>query len=321
VRLSEIAQSLNILFEGSDIEITGMNTLADALNSELSFLNDIKYTAALRCSAAGAVLVSEASLDDVPEGMQAIVCENVALSMAHATALFSPPNVGSNSTLPVIGDRSIVDKRANLENGVTVGEGSTIMAGAYLGSGVRIGDNTVIFPNVTVYRDCTVGSNCRIHGGTTIGADGFGYAHTPTGEHVKIYQNGDVEIGDDVEIGSNCSIDRGVFASTRVRKGTKIDNNVHIGHNCDIGEHSLLVAQVGVGGSTILGHHCVVSGQTAFTDHLEIAPFTTFTARTGVTKSIKESGGVYSGYPMMEHRRWVKLQSLLGKMLKTRKEK
>jgi UDP-3-O-[3-hydroxymyristoyl] glucosamine N-acyltransferase len=316
VRLAQIAEALDLSFSGDDIEITGMNTLRDASSGELSFLSDQKYIVELRQCQAGAVLVTEASLADVPHGCGALVCTNVSLAMAHATALFSAPLIDTDAADPLVGEGSFVDARANLERGVKIGKGSTIMAGVYLGSGVTVGDHTVVFPNVTVYRDCVIGSHCRIHGGTTIGADGFGYAHTATGEHVKIYQNGNVVIEDDVEIGSNCSIDRAVFASTHVQRGAKIDNHVHIGHNCDIGEHCILVAQVGIGGSTTLGRNCVVSGQTAFTDHLDIAPFTTFTARSGVTKSIKESGKVFSGYPLMEHRSWVKLQSLLGKMLK-----
>lgn len=321
MRLAQIAEALCLSFSGDDIDITGMNTLPDASATELSFFNDRKYVDMLENTHAGAVLVPQEALGDVPDGTHALVCDDVSLAMAYATALFSPPQIDKDAALPLVGEGSFVDPRANLEKGVRIGNGCTIMAGAYLGSRATVGDNTVVFPNSTIYRDCVIGSNCRIHAGTTIGADGFGYAHTAGGEHIKIYQNGNVKIEDDVEIGSNCSIDRAVFASTRVRKGTKIDNNVHIGHNCDIGEYCILVAQVGVGGSTTLGRNCVVSGQTAFTDHLEIAPFTTFTARTGVTKSVKKSGGIFSGYPMMEHRSWIKLQSLLAKMLKEGKRK
>ena len=315
--LSQIAGALGLDAPGSDREITAMHTLEDASASELAFLSDKKHLATLARTKAGAVLVTEAMREEVPETAVPLVCEDVALAMAQATALFAPPPIDHDAPAPRIGENSFVDPRANIENGVVIGKGSTIMAGAYLGSGVVVGDDTVIFPNVTVYRDCRIGSRCRIHGGTTIGADGFGYAHTAQGEHVKIWQNGNVVVEDDVENGANCSIDRALFASTVIRRGSKIDNSVHIGHNCDIGEHCIFVAQVGVGGSTKLGRNCVVSGQTAFTDHLEIAPFTTFTARSGVTKSIKESGKVWSGYPLMEHRVWVRLQARLAKLVKS----
>ncbi len=314
--LSQIAEALQLDLTGSELEITGMNTLTDASGSELSFLSDSRHMAALKETKAGAVLVTEALRQEVPDGSVALVCGDVALTMAAATALFAPPPIDHDAPAAQIGESSFVDPRAHVENGAVIGKNCTVMAGAYVGSGVHVGDGSVVFPNATIYRDCRIGKRCRIHGGTTIGADGFGYAHTAQGEHVKIWQNGNVVIEDDVEIGSNCSIDRAVFSSTFIRRGTKIDNNVHIGHNCDIGEHCIFVAQVGVGGSTTLGRNCVVSGQTAFTDHLEIAPFTTFTARSGVTKSIREGGKVWSGYPLMEHRTWVKLQSRLAKLAK-----
>lgn len=314
--LSQIASALDLTYSGDDIDISGMNTLDDAGSSELSFITEERYLASLQHTKAAAVLVTQALAASVPASTRPLICDDPSLAMAYASALFAPPYVDADAPAPVIGEGSVVDPRANLENGVTVGKGCTIMAGAYLGSNVTVGDGTVVFPNVTIYRDCVIGKRCRIHGGTTIGADGFGYSHTRTGEHVKIYQNGNVVIEDDVEIGSNCSVDRAVFASTYIRRGTKIDNSVHIGHNCDIGEHTILVAQVGIGGSTSLGRNCVVSGQTAFADHLEIAPFTTLTARSGVTKSIKESGKVWSGYPLMEHRLWARLQSRLAKLAK-----
>jgi UDP-3-O-[3-hydroxymyristoyl] glucosamine N-acyltransferase len=156
------------------------------------------------------------------------------------------------------------------------------MAGAYIGDDVKIGDNTIIYPNVTVYRDCKIGSDCIIHAGTVIGSDGFGFANTKDGKYIKIYQNGNVEIGNDVEIGANCTIDRAVFKTTKIDNGVRIDNLVHIGHNCKIGTGSILVSQVGLSGSTTLNHYVVMGGQSGAAGHLEIAPFTTIAARGGV---------------------------------------
>ena len=113
---------------------------------------------------------------------------------------------------------------------------TTIMAGAFIGDNVKIGDNCVIYPNVTIYRDCVLGSDVMIHAGTVIGSDGFGFAHTKDGKYIKIYQNGNVVIGNDVEIGSNTAIDRAAFKSTIIEDGARIDNLVHIAHNCVIGK-------------------------------------------------------------------------------------
>ena len=49
-------------------------------------------------------------------------------------------------------------------------------------------------------------------------------------------------------------------------------------------------------------------------NHLEIAPFSTFTARSGVTKRITQGRGVYSGFPLINHKEWSRLQATIGKL-------
>ena len=291
-----------------------MNELTLASSSQLTFAVHKKYAKDLASSNAKAFLIPADLVEFLPDNASYIICEDVSISMAHATKLFAPKPIDFNASVLELDESSYVDAKANVEDGVLIGKNVTVMAGAYIGSNARIGDNTIIYPNVTIYRDSKIGSDCIIHSGTVIGADGFGFSHTKLGEHVKIYQNGNVIIEDDVEIGANCTIDRAVFNSTIVRKGTKFDNFIHIAHNCDIGEYCIFVAQTGVGGSTKLGHNCVVSGQSAFSDHLDIAAFSTFTARSGITKNIKESGGVYSGFPLMDHREWRRLQTKIAKL-------
>ncbi|MCW8894518.1 MAG: UDP-3-O-(3-hydroxymyristoyl)glucosamine N-acyltransferase [Sulfurimonas sp.] len=313
---SEIAKYLNSELVGDDLEIDSMNELELASSSQLTFAVHKKYASQLSYSKSKAFLIVESLIESLPQHTSYIVCDDVSLSMAYATKLFAPKLIEPQLQSAVIGKDSYVDDMAKVENGAVIGSNVTILAGAYIGTKAVVKDNTIIYPNVTIYRDCIIGSGCIIHSGTVIGADGFGFSHTKEGVHVKIYQTGNTIIEDDVEIGANCAIDRAVFNSTVVRKGTKLDNFIHIAHNCDIGEHCIFVAQTGVGGSTKLGRNCVVSGQSAFTDHLDIAPFSTFTARSGVTKSIKESGGVYSGYPLMEHREWRRLQTKIANLNK-----
>ena len=311
---SEIAKQLNSKYIGEDLEIDSMNELELASSSQLTFAVHKKYTNQLSLSKSKAFLIVESLIESLPNDSSYIVCDDVSLSMAYATKLFAPKPIEPKSAPFSIGEDSYIDDMAKVENGAVIGSNVTIMAGAYIGTKAVIKDNTIIHPNVTIYRDSVVGNDCIIHSGVVIGADGFGFSHTKEGVHVKIHQNGNVIIEDDVEIGANSAIDRALFNSTVVKKGTKLDNFIHIAHNCEIGEHCIFVAQTGVGGSTKLGHNCVVSGQSAFTDHLDIAPFSTFTARSGVTKSIKTSGGVYSGYPLMDHREWRRLQTKIAKL-------
>ncbi len=313
---SDVAKHLKLPLNGKDIEFDSMNELELATPTQLTFAVHKKYASQLSSSKSKAFLIVDSLIEFLPEGASYIVCDDVSLSMAYTTKLFAPKHIEPLLEAATVGTDTYIDDMAKVENGAQIGSNVTIMAGAYIGTKAIVKDNTVIHPNVTIYRDCVIGKNCIIHSGTVIGADGFGFSHTKEGVHVKIHQNGNVIIEDDVEIGANCAIDRAVFNSTIVKNGTKLDNFIHIAHNCEIGENCIFVAQTGLGGSTKLGRNCVVSGQCAFTDHLEIAPYSTFTARSGITKSIKEAGGVYSGYPLMEHREWRRLQTKIANLNK-----
>jgi len=316
VKLSLIAKAIGISFTGEDVEIEGIHTLDDASSSQMSFLDNEKYINSLENTRAKAVLCNAAAAHKVPEGCIALVDEEPYLKLALASKLFAPAVIELEGAEPLIGEGSFVSDKAFISKGAIIGKNVKILPGAFVGCLSSIGDNTVIHANVTVYRDCEIGKDCIIHGGTVIGSDGFGFAHTKIGEHVKIYQNGNVVIEDDVEIGANCAIDRAVFGTTRIRRGCKIDNLVQFGHNVDIGEYSILVAQCGIAGSTILGRNVVMGGQSATAGHLTIAPFAQFAARSGVTNDVKDGSKTYGGFPLMEQRSWLKLQAKLARLLK-----
>jgi UDP-3-O-[3-hydroxymyristoyl] glucosamine N-acyltransferase len=236
------------------------------------------------------------------------------LKLALASKLFAP-KLSAATYQPTIGSGCDIASDVKCGQDVTIGNNVTIMSGCYIGDGVTIGDNTFINPNVTIYHRCHIGSDCIIHSGTVIGSDGYGFAHTKLGEHIKIYQNGNVIIEDSVEIGANCSIDRAVFGSTIIQKGTKLDNLIQIGHNCKLGENTLLVSHVALGGSTILGRNVVMGGQSATAGHLSIGDFATIAGKGGVSKSL-EGGKIYAGFPAIEIKLWRRMQATLHKLIK-----
>jgi len=313
--LSKICGELGLKFDGEDREISGLNTLQDAGASEISFLENSKYASQLAATQAAAVFITAEFAPMLPADVTALVTDAPYLTLAKASALFAPERLEHTGKASEIGEGTIVEEGAFIARGAVIGSNCHIMPGVFIGNNVTIGENTVLYPNVTVYRDCVIGSDCIVHSGAVIGSDGFGFATTKQGEHVKIHQNGNVVIGDDVEIGANTTIDRAAFASTVVKKGARIDNLVQIGHNCVIGEYSVLVSQVGLAGSSTLGRNVVMGGQSATAGHLSIAPFTTIAARGGVTKNV-EKAGVYGGFPLMEHKLWLKLQGRLARLLK-----
>jgi UDP-3-O-[3-hydroxymyristoyl] glucosamine N-acyltransferase len=56
------------------------------------------------------------------------------------------------------------------------------------------------------------------------------------------------------------TIDRATYGQTVIGRGTKIDDQVHVAHNVTVGEHTILVALVGIAGSTTVGTYVVMGG-------------------------------------------------------------
>src|SRR6187455_1245565 len=67
----------------------------------------------------------------------------------------------------------------------------------------------------------------------------------------------------DVEVGANTTIDRGSSRDTVIGAGSRLDNLVQIGHNVLLGRCCVIVAQVGISGSTELEDFVRVGGQAA----------------------------------------------------------
>lgn len=315
MKLSEIAKEIGVDFSGEDREISGINTLVDAAATELSFLSQSKYGKDLEKTVAAAVLVEEKQAHLLPAGAIPLLTDEPYLKLALASRLFAKPVVQTEGNEPEMGEGCTISPNVYLGRDAVIGNNVTLMSGVHIGDNARIGDDAIIYPNAVVYRDCVIGDRCIVHACAVIGSDGYGFAHTKEGEHIKIYQNGNVVVGNDVEIGSHTAVDRAVFGSTVIKDGCKIDNLVQIGHNSTIGEHSLLVSQVGLSGSTVLGRNVVMAGQTATTGHLEVGDFATIHGRGVVTKTIAGNKH-YGGFPIMEHRTWLKIQAKLAKMVK-----
>lgn len=318
MKLSFLAKELNLDLIGEDKEITGLQSLEKANSKELSFLENSKYINSLKDTDAAAVILKKDFLEFLPKNCSAIISDEPYLTLAYISKYFAKEPYQESGEKPKIGKNCIIAPNVYIGFDSEIGDNVTLMSGVVIGDNVKIGSNTLIYPNVTIYRDCKIGSNCIIHAGSVIGSDGYGFAHTKDGRHIKIYQNGNVIVEDDVEIGANCTIDRAVFDSTIIKKGTKLDNLIQIGHNCEIGENVLMASQVGISGSTKMGRNVVMGGQSATAGHLEIGDFAVIAARGGVTKSI-EGGKTYAGFPLMLHKEWLKLQAILARMVKKSK--
>ncbi|MFI5330530.1 MAG: UDP-3-O-(3-hydroxymyristoyl)glucosamine N-acyltransferase, partial [Desulfobaccales bacterium] len=249
-----------------------------------------------------------------------IIVPHPYLAYARVAALFAPApwRWGGISDQACLGRDLTLGREVSIAPLVFIGDrvrlddGVTVMPGCFLGDEVHLGAGTLVYPNVTILERCQVGQRCLIHSGTVIGSDGFGFVPTPAGNE-KIPQLGTVVIEDEVEIGANCAIDRGALGETRIGRGVKIDNLVHLAHNVTVGEHSLLVAQVGVSGSTKLGRRVILAGQVGLVGHIELGDGVRVGAQSGVSRSVP-TGQDVSGSPAFPHKQWLQSMSHIPKL-------
>lgn len=314
--ISTLASALTLDFDvANDREVTSFGTLKEATSSQIAYCDHEKFIIELQNTQAGAVLVNEALASHVPAHTIALVTPTPHLHMAYASAFFASRHFDTSFPPSFVSEKASIGMHVVIGSYSRVEEGAYIMPNVTIGAHVSIGKNVTIYPNVVIYDHSIIKENAIIQAGAIIGGDGFGYAHTKKGEHIKIHHSGNVIIEEDVEIGANSTIDRAVFGSTIIKKGTKIDNLVQIGHNCEIGQGSILVAQSGLSGSTTLGRNVIMGGQSATAGHLNIGDFAVIAARGGVSKSI-EGGKTYGGFPLSLQSEWLKTQAKISRFFK-----
>jgi UDP-3-O-[3-hydroxymyristoyl] glucosamine N-acyltransferase len=331
----------------SSLKVEGINSLKEALPSEIAFFFSKNYQNDLFQTKAGVVVTGSAFVKAVeaanpPAWKTAVflICDDPYRAMGIATAEFSKflsshdhqvhsslenqihPTaiIGSNVKLGVGVD---VGAHSVIESGSQIGDGVKIYPQCYVGKGASIGKDSVLFPRVTLYEKTSIGERCRIHSGAVIGADGFGYAPIKdpitkkTVDHQKIYHLGNVVIENDVEIGANTTIDRGTFGSTLIHSKVKIDNQVQVGHNCEIGEGSILCGAAGMAGSSSLGKFVIVAAQSGTGNQVHVGDYSFLAAFTGVAKDC-EPGSELAGMPARPLTEYYKILALQNKLLRER---
>jgi len=310
--LKELAEVARAELRGDPaLVIERMSTLQDATEGSISFLANPRYKAHLAATKASAVIVSAADAADC--AVDCLVSDNPYLAHAQVMAALYPEPRRTGGVHP----SACIDPTADIAGSAEISANCFVGAGAVIGDDVLIGPGCVLFDNVqvgagsrlvgmvTLCADTRLGERCLIHPGVVIGGDGFGLANDH-GAWVKVPQIGRAVLGDDVEVGSCCSIHRGAIADTVIGNGVKIDSQVHIAHNVQIGEHTAIAGQVGIAGSAQIGAHCTFGGQAGVVGHVGLADHVHISAKTPVTRSIKQAGVYTSAVPAMEHAAWLK---------------
>ncbi|MDR0724258.1 MAG: UDP-3-O-(3-hydroxymyristoyl)glucosamine N-acyltransferase [Endomicrobium sp.] len=306
----------------SDIVLTGVNSLANAKDNEISFLGNLKYLQDALASKAGVILVAFDTDISKFQGKNIIKVANPQYSYSIILGLIEKERLeeidikihgsASISGSAVIGVDAYIGQNAVVEKGVKIGDNAKIFPNVYIGKNVVIGNDCLIYPNVIIREGTVIGDRVIIQPGVVIGGDGFGFANID-GKICKIPQIGYVKIGNDVEIGANTTIDRATFDSTKIGNGTKIDNLVQIAHNVEIGENCIVVAQVGIAGSTHIGNNVTIGGQAGLVGHLKIGNNVMIASQSGVSGNIKD-GQQVGGNPVAPLNQSIKIRALVRKL-------
>ena len=272
------------VLRGGDRQISAVAPLGSASSSDVAYLGDRKFVAALAQTRAGCVILPEAAIESAPAGSAVIVSDQPQAAWAHASLALHRPIFLTAADR----DAAAEDDTVVFEPGVVVGPGARI------GRGTRIGRDCVIGNNVSV-SFALIGDRVSLFAGVRIGEAGFGAARSKTGP-VDVPQLGRVILQDGVTVGANSCIDRGAYDDTVIGENTKIDNLVMIAHNCVIGRNCLMAAFTGISGSCTVGDNVIFGGQAGVGDHIRIGAGARVAGGAGVLADIP-AGETWSGYP------------------------
>ncbi|HEX8235547.1 MAG TPA: UDP-3-O-(3-hydroxymyristoyl)glucosamine N-acyltransferase [Abditibacteriaceae bacterium] len=324
--IGDIAAFLNAELVGNaETPVTGVAGIESAEPGAILFVENERLLKAALDSSAAAIIAPSSVAAKVRRaerrgGKPAVLTGNPRLAFAKVMEYFQPllkPEPGIHPT-------AIIEPDAHIGEGVTIreycyvghfahiGDGAVIYPHCVIGDGAQISAETILYPSVVINHHVHVGKRVRIHSGSVLGGDGFGYV-MDGGKHHKMPQLGTVIIEDDVEIGANVCIDRATIGATRVGEGTKIDNLVQIAHNCQIGRNCILCGQVGLSGSVIVEDNVVMAGQAGLADHVKIGKGAILGAKAGIMSNVP-SGDFVMGAPAVTHRDALRIEASTRKL-------
>jgi UDP-3-O-[3-hydroxymyristoyl] glucosamine N-acyltransferase len=308
----------------SDLLLQGIAPLQEAGPHEVSFIDNRRFTPLLEQTSAGAVIVHPDLQARVPAATVPIVTAEPYAGWAKVAALFHPlPPVAAG-----IHPSAIVAEGARIDPSAEVGPLAVIETGAEIGPRCRIGPCAVIGAGVVIGPDCRIGTHASvshaligsrvyIYPGARIGQEGFGFAVLKTG-FLTVPQLGRVIIEDDVEIGANSTVDRGSARDTVIGAGSRLDNLVQVAHNVVLGRCCVLVAQVGISGSTVLEDFVRVGGQGGIVGHVRIGKGAQIGAQAGVISDVP-AGATVMGMPHQPKQEYLRQIAILKQMVHKQK--
>ena len=290
------------------LKITGISSIENATNGDITFINNSKYVKYLKSTKASVILTNNRNytlknknktyllVDDPYTSFAILLTEINKQNLLNKNGIEKPSFIHKSSK---ISKNVYVGAFSYIGENVKIGNNTKIYPNCYIGDNSEIDENCIIYPGVKIYKKSVIGKNCIFHSNSVIGSDGFGFAPSQNGEYSIIPQIGNVVIKDNVSIGSNTVIDRATLDSTIINSGVKIDNLVQIAHNVTIGKNTVIAALSGIAGSTIVGENNMIGGQVGIVGHLKMGDNVKYAGGSIIIKN-SNNGQELMGFPAIE---------------------
>ncbi len=175
----------------------------------------------------------------------------------------------------MIHNTAIIDPKAKISSGVSIG------AFAVIGPNVEIGENTIIQSHVSIIGNTKVGKNNKIYPFASIGNDPQDLKFD--GEVTKL------EIGDNNKIREYVTVNPGTKGGGGL---TKIGNNClfmvssHIAHDCLVEDNVILANNVPLGGHAHIEENVIIGGNSAVQQFTRVGKSSMIGGMCGVVRDI-----------------------------------
>ena len=309
--IEDIGGVINSNENNLECNIKNFQSLDNAQNTDITFLNSIKYKNLSKETKAKACLTSASLSKFLPKTCIPINVKNVLFAVTKVSKMFYPNadldlpdiNLSNSETLIDFYKNVKFGKNVLIGQNVRIGENTIIGSNSIVESNVSIGNNCVIGSSVVI-KNSLISNNVHIQDGVKVGLKGFGFIPIKN-KNLRTPHIGKVILEEGVEIGSNSTIDRGSVSDTIIGLNTFLDNQVHVAHNVQIGKNCMIAGQVGFAGSSILGDNVVIGGQAGISGHLKIGNNVKIGGGSGVINDIADNQQVM-GYPAIPLRDFIK---------------
>ena len=175
----------------------------------------------------------------------------------------------------MIHNTAIIDSKAKISSGVSIG------AFTVIGPNVEIGENTIIQSHVSIIGNTKVGKNNKIYPFASIGNDPQDLKFN--GEVTKL------EIGDNNKFREYVTVNPGTKGGGGL---TKIGNNClfmvssHIAHDCLVEDNVILANNVPLGGHAHIEENVIIGGNSAVQQFTRVGKSSMIGGMCGVVRDI-----------------------------------